>query len=61
MLETINLSNNKLTHLKKLDQLPNLREIDASNNLISILNPEIRDMYSLDTLFLFGNPIVNSH
>ncbi len=32
MLESLNISNNKLTSLKKLDSLPNLREIDASNN-----------------------------
>jgi internalin A len=31
-LETINLANNKLTSLRKLEQLPNLREINASNN-----------------------------
>lgn len=37
MLEAINLSNNKLTSLKKLESLPNLRLIDASNNSISAL------------------------
>jgi internalin A len=35
MLETINLSNNKLTSLRRLEQLPNLREIIAPNNQIS--------------------------
>ena len=60
MLETINLSNNKLTSLKKLESLPNLREINASNNLINQINAELRDMYCLDTLYLFGNPIVNT-
>lgn len=61
MLETINLSNNKLTSLRNLEHLPNLREINASNNLIQILNPEVQTMLSLDTLYLFGNPIVNQH
>jgi internalin A len=61
MLETINLSNNKLTSLRNLEHLPNLREINASNNLIQILNPEVQSMYSLDSIYLFGNPIVNQH
>lgn len=34
MLENINLSNNKLTNLRKIESLPNLREVNASNNLI---------------------------
>lgn len=59
MLETINLSNNKLTSLRNLEHLPNLREINASNNLIHNLNPEIQSMLCLDTLYLFGNPLVN--
>jgi len=32
MLESINLSNNKLTNLKRIEQLPNLKEVNASNN-----------------------------
>ena len=32
MLEVLKLGNNKLTNLKRVEQLPNLREIDASNN-----------------------------
>lgn len=35
MLEKINLSNNKLSNLRRIEQLPNLRELDASNNLIT--------------------------
>ena len=61
MLESLNLSNNKLTSLKKIETLPNLREVNASNNQITSLHPELLDMYSLDTLYLYGNPIVNSY
>lgn len=32
MLETIILSNNKLTNLRRCESLPNLREIIAANN-----------------------------
>lgn len=38
MLESINLSNNKLSNLKRIEQLPNLREINASNNNINSLH-----------------------
>lgn len=38
MLEVINVSNNKLSNLRKLESLPNLRVIDASNNNISSLH-----------------------
>lgn len=41
--------------------MPNLKEIDASNNLITSLHKEMQDMYSLETLQLFGNPICNQH
>ena len=59
MLEVLVVSNNKLTNLRKIESLPNLRVVDASNNNITALHSEILDMYSLDTLYLFGNPIVN--
>jgi len=32
MLEVINVSNNKLSSLRRIEQLPNLREIQAANN-----------------------------
>ncbi len=38
LLESINLSNNKLINLKRIEQLPNLREINASNNQINQLH-----------------------
>lgn len=41
MLEVINLSNNKLSNLRRIEQLPNLREIQAANNQISSLHSEI--------------------
>ena len=34
MLETLNVSNNKLQSLKRVEDLPNLREIVANNNQI---------------------------
>lgn len=61
MLEELIISNNKLTSLKRVESLPNLRLIDASNNNIMNLSQEIMDMYCLDTLYLFGNPIVNNN
>ena len=60
MLESVNLENNKLTNLRRIEQLPNLREIKAANNNINALHQEIMDMFSIDTLHLYGNPIVNS-
>lgn len=61
MLESINVSNNKLQNLKRVEQLPNLREINASNNQINSLHQEMLDMFSIETIQLYGNPIVNSH
>lgn len=62
MLEVLIVSNNKLTSLRKVESLPNLRVIDASNNNITSLHQEMLDnMYSLDTLYLFGNPLVNQN
>ena len=61
MLEILNISNNKLKDLRKIESLPNLRVVDASNNNIASLHQELADMFSLDTLYLFGNPVVNSN
>jgi Leucine-rich repeat (LRR) protein len=62
MLEVLIVSNNKLTNLRKIESLPNLRVVDASNNNITSLHQEILDsMYSLDTIYLFGNPLVNQN
>jgi Leucine-rich repeat (LRR) protein len=59
MLEVLIVKENKLTNLRKVESLPNLRVIDASNNNITMLHQEMLDMYSLDTIYLYGNPIVN--
>lgn len=61
MLESLNLTNNKLQHLKRIEQLPNLKEVDASNNSIISLHKEMMDMFSIETLKLYGNPIVNQN
>ncbi len=61
MLEILNISNNKLKDLRKIESLPNLRVVDASNNNITSLHQELQDMFSLDTLYLIGNPIVNTN
>jgi Leucine-rich repeat (LRR) protein len=34
MLEELDVSNNKLINLKKIEQLPNLRKVNAANNNI---------------------------
>ena len=61
MLESINLENNKLQNLKRVEQLPNLKEINAANNLITSLHKEMLDMFSIETLKLFGNPVVSAN
>lgn len=59
LLESVNVSNNRLTSLVRLEQLPNLREIQANNNSIASLHPELQDLYCLDSVCLVGNPILN--
>ena len=41
LLETLIVSNNKLTSLRRVEQLQNLREINASNNNITSLHAEL--------------------
>ena len=60
-LESINLSNNRLTNLRGIEELQQLLEINAQNNNIAQLHPEIQDLYSLHSLNLIGNPIVNQN
>jgi internalin A len=52
MLESLNLANNKLLNLKRIEQLPNLREVNAQNNMINSLHSELLDMFSIETLIL---------
>lgn len=61
MLEELDVSNNKLINLRKIEQLPNLRKVNAANNNIQQLHPDMLDMYSIDSIILTGNPIVNSN
>ena len=35
MLENLNISNNKLNNLRRVEQLPNLKSINAQNNQIT--------------------------
>ena len=60
MLENLNISNNKLNNLRRVEQLPNLKSINAQNNQIAQLHPELQDMYCLDSINLCGNPVVNT-
>jgi len=61
LLETLNIANNKLTSLRRVEQLPNLRDINASNNNIVQLHQELQDMYCLESINLVGNPVINQH
>lgn len=38
MLEVLNVSNNKLSNLRRIESLPNLRVVDASNNNVTGLH-----------------------
>ena len=61
MLESINVENNKLTSLKTIEQLPNLKSVNAQNNQIQKLHDGMLDMFCLDSINLVGNPIVMQH
>jgi len=60
-LEVINLSGNRLTNLRGIEELQALREINVSNNKIAQLHQEIQDLYGLESLNMIGNPIVNQN
>ena len=60
-LESINLSGNRLTNLRGIEELQALREINAQNNKIAQLHAELQDLYTLESLNLIGNPITNQH
>ena len=55
------MAGNRLTNLRGIEELQSLREIIASNNKIAQLHIELQDLYTLETLDLIGNPIVNQH
>ena len=60
-LEVINLSGNRLTNLRGIEDLQSLTSINAANNKIAQLHTEIMDLYTLESLNLIGNPIVNQN
>ena len=35
--------------------------LNASNNDISTLSTDIQSLFGLETLILYGNPVVNAH
>ena len=55
------MAGNRLTSLRGIEELQSLREINAGNNKIAQLHIELQDLYTLETLNLIGNPIVNQH
>lgn len=50
-----------MTSLRGIEELQQLREINAQNNKIAQLHAELQDLYTLESLNLIGNPIVNQH
>jgi len=52
----VNVSSNKLSRLPdSLFSLPHLKHLDASNNLIEVLQPKVSLLKNLTTLLLEGN------
>lgn len=60
-LESINLSGNKLTNLRGIEALQELKSINAQNNNIGSLHEEFQELERLESLNLVGNPIVNQN
>lgn len=60
-LESINVSGNRLTSLRGIEALQDLREINAKNNNIGMLHEEFQELEKLESLNLVGNPIVNQN
>ena len=60
-LESINLSGNRLKHLRGIEALQDLKVINAQNNNITQLHEEMQELERLETLNLIGNPIVNQN
>jgi Leucine-rich repeat (LRR) protein len=61
MLEELDISKNALSSLAKLENLPNLRYLNISDNNVNSIGPEVMNMMSLDTLVMSGNPVVRMH
>ena len=60
-LESINISGNRLKHLRGIEALGDLKVINAQNNNITQLHEEMQELERLETLNLIGNPIVNQN
>ena len=60
-LETLDISNNSISTLDKIDKLKNLRELTASNNSISTLSSDLKLLNQLENLRLDGNPVAVSN
>ncbi len=60
-LQTLDLSNNKLTVLPaEIGQLKALKTLNLSGNFFEVLPPEIGQLKALQTLDLSDNPISKS-
>jgi Leucine-rich repeat (LRR) protein len=60
-IEQLDISNNAILNLDKIQIFHNLKELIASNNKISVLSESIKKLSALETLRLDGNPIVISN
>ena len=60
-LESINVSGNRLTSLRGIEALQDLRAVNAQNNNIAQLHEEFQELEKLESLNLVGNPIVNQN
>ena len=59
-LESLNVSGNKLQHLRGIDKLVSLREILASRNQLMNLPEEIKFLNKLEKVAFEGNPVAAS-
>ena len=60
-LESINLSGNRLTNLRGIEALQDLRQINAQNNNIGSIHEEFQELERLESINFLGNPIVNQN
>lgn len=59
-LETLNISNNSISSLDKIDIFSSLRDLTASNNKIAMLSKDLQNLKSLESIRLDGNPVAVS-
>ena len=60
-LESINLSGNRLTNLRGIEALQDLRQINAQNNNIGSIHEEFQELERLESINFLGNPMVNQN